>query len=280
MYRKHFALTQFPFDLTLEPEALFASATLAEAEARLKHLLELGYFRIKVFQLCVLRGTALYRKCKELGLRYQSTPPYSCFQTPLVTMEDSLRIGVLAYILDVVRDIADSVQDQKPFIDYFKRSGDVIDRILERIGKRESSGDIARYLVKDILGVDYLGSFLNAEYKIGADGRPSLQEIYRRSLPEEDGSALNIEEKIRGFLSGLGVKELTIHRQTDALGLQIDREGRRIEIVIFPRRLSRPHFKSTRFYKIAYSGGGRQDIDLVERMVRFILELEGKARSS
>lgn len=39
MYRKHFALTHFPFDLTLEPEALFASATLAEAEARLQHLL-------------------------------------------------------------------------------------------------------------------------------------------------------------------------------------------------------------------------------------------------
>src|ERR687892_789871 len=41
MYRKHFALTHFPFDLELEPEALFASATLAEAEGRLKHLLEL-----------------------------------------------------------------------------------------------------------------------------------------------------------------------------------------------------------------------------------------------
>ncbi len=41
MYRKHFALTRFPFDLELEPEALFASATLAEAEARLKHLLDL-----------------------------------------------------------------------------------------------------------------------------------------------------------------------------------------------------------------------------------------------
>jgi type II secretory pathway predicted ATPase ExeA len=41
MYRKHFALTHFPFDLELSPEALFASATLAEAEARLKHLLEL-----------------------------------------------------------------------------------------------------------------------------------------------------------------------------------------------------------------------------------------------
>jgi general secretion pathway protein A len=41
MYRKHFALTDFPFDLKLAPEDLFASATLGEAEARLKHLLEL-----------------------------------------------------------------------------------------------------------------------------------------------------------------------------------------------------------------------------------------------
>jgi general secretion pathway protein A len=41
MYRKHFALSDFPFDLPLAPEDLFTSATLAEAEARLKHLLEL-----------------------------------------------------------------------------------------------------------------------------------------------------------------------------------------------------------------------------------------------
>jgi hypothetical protein len=41
MYCKHFALTAFPFDLTLEPDDLFASATLIEAELRLKHLLEL-----------------------------------------------------------------------------------------------------------------------------------------------------------------------------------------------------------------------------------------------
>lgn len=35
MYCKHFALTAFPFDLTPEPDALFASSSLAEAEARL-----------------------------------------------------------------------------------------------------------------------------------------------------------------------------------------------------------------------------------------------------
>lgn len=41
MYCKHFALTAFPFDLTLESDDLFASSTLTEAELRLKHLLEL-----------------------------------------------------------------------------------------------------------------------------------------------------------------------------------------------------------------------------------------------
>jgi type II secretory pathway predicted ATPase ExeA len=41
MYCKHFALTAYPFDLTPEPEDLFASSTLTEAEIRLKHLLEL-----------------------------------------------------------------------------------------------------------------------------------------------------------------------------------------------------------------------------------------------
>lgn len=41
MYRQHFSLTAFPFDLTPDPEDLFASASLTEAEVRLKHLLEL-----------------------------------------------------------------------------------------------------------------------------------------------------------------------------------------------------------------------------------------------
>ena len=41
MYRKHFALSAFPFDLAPQPEELFASATLTETEARLKYLLEL-----------------------------------------------------------------------------------------------------------------------------------------------------------------------------------------------------------------------------------------------
>ena len=41
MYRQHFAFTHYPFEPALEPQALFASTTLAEAEVRLQHLLQL-----------------------------------------------------------------------------------------------------------------------------------------------------------------------------------------------------------------------------------------------
>jgi len=41
MYLKHFALTHFPFDHTLAAPSLFAANAQAEAEIRLKHLLEL-----------------------------------------------------------------------------------------------------------------------------------------------------------------------------------------------------------------------------------------------
>jgi type II secretory pathway predicted ATPase ExeA len=41
MYRKHFALTRHPFDKDLAADDLFASASLAELSARLKHLVDM-----------------------------------------------------------------------------------------------------------------------------------------------------------------------------------------------------------------------------------------------
>jgi len=41
MYRKHFALTEHPFDKTVAPEDFFATEALAEMTVRLKHLLDM-----------------------------------------------------------------------------------------------------------------------------------------------------------------------------------------------------------------------------------------------
>ena len=41
MYLKHFALTHFPFDHTLESSDIFSTSAQSEAEVRLKQMLEL-----------------------------------------------------------------------------------------------------------------------------------------------------------------------------------------------------------------------------------------------
>jgi type II secretory pathway predicted ATPase ExeA len=41
MYLTHFGLTGFPFERDLQPDELFASTSLREAQARLAHLIEL-----------------------------------------------------------------------------------------------------------------------------------------------------------------------------------------------------------------------------------------------
>ena len=41
MYLRHFAFTRFPFENSLHADELYASGARREAEARLKHLIEL-----------------------------------------------------------------------------------------------------------------------------------------------------------------------------------------------------------------------------------------------
>jgi general secretion pathway protein A len=41
MYLKHFALSHFPFDHSATPDTLFCASAQAEAEVRIKHLIEL-----------------------------------------------------------------------------------------------------------------------------------------------------------------------------------------------------------------------------------------------
>ena len=80
MYRKHFAFTQFPFELTLEPEDLFASTALGEAEARLKHLLELRAIGLITGEV----GSGKTTVCRKLTAALHSGL-YRVFYVPLST---------------------------------------------------------------------------------------------------------------------------------------------------------------------------------------------------
>lgn len=80
MYRKHFALTQFPFDRPLEPDALFASTTLAEAQARLHHLLELRAIGLVTGEA----GSGKTTVCRKIAAGLHSGL-YRVFYVPLST---------------------------------------------------------------------------------------------------------------------------------------------------------------------------------------------------
>ena len=67
MYCKHFALTAFPFDLTPEPDALFASSSLAEAEARIEQ------FETGAGKLTAARAEVSERKSLWISRQIQHT---------------------------------------------------------------------------------------------------------------------------------------------------------------------------------------------------------------
>ncbi|VFN02797.1 MAG: hypothetical protein BECKG1743D_GA0114223_106053 [Candidatus Kentron sp. G] len=60
LYRKHFAMTAYPFDTTLDTDELYSSTTLLEASARLNHLLELR-------AIGLVTGEAGFGKAKAIG---------------------------------------------------------------------------------------------------------------------------------------------------------------------------------------------------------------------
>ncbi|NMC71301.1 MAG: hypothetical protein GYA57_14720 [Myxococcales bacterium] len=120
--------------------------------ASLRRLLALGYFRLQIFQLCLLRGTALYRRRRALGLRHLERPPYACIATPSISADECLRIGVLCQALNLLRDLADAAPDRRPFAEYFRRDRKVLDRLLAPIDRGATSWDVADLLSREITG--------------------------------------------------------------------------------------------------------------------------------
>jgi hypothetical protein len=120
--------------------------------ASLRRLLALGYYRLQIFHLVVLRGTGLYRDRKRLGLEHLARPPYTCTATPQIPAPEFLRLGVLCQGLNVLRDVIDPAPDKRPFADYFRRNRKVVDQLLARIDDGATARDLADHLSREILG--------------------------------------------------------------------------------------------------------------------------------
>jgi type II secretory pathway predicted ATPase ExeA len=80
MYRNHFAFTAWPFDHALDPEELYPSSAVTEAQARLQHLLELRAIGLITGEA----GSGKTTTCRKLSA---SLHPglYRVFYVPLST---------------------------------------------------------------------------------------------------------------------------------------------------------------------------------------------------
>lgn len=80
MYLRHFALTRYPFDNALDSETLFSAATQLEAEARLRHLLQLRGIGLLTGE----PGSGKTCLCRKLSAALH-TGLYRVFYIPLST---------------------------------------------------------------------------------------------------------------------------------------------------------------------------------------------------
>ncbi len=80
MYRTHFGLTRYPFDGALAPDELFPSAAIGEAQARLKHLIELRGIGLVTGEA----GSGKTTVCRKLTSSLH-TGLYRVFYVPLST---------------------------------------------------------------------------------------------------------------------------------------------------------------------------------------------------
>jgi anaerobic magnesium-protoporphyrin IX monomethyl ester cyclase len=124
----------------------------AEFLDSLSYLLGLGYHRLQIFHLCLLRGTRLYEKRRQLGLEHLEHPPYTCTGTPQVGPGEVLRIGVLCQSLNLLRHLADEDSARRPLAEFFRRRPRVIDQLLKRIDRGATSLDVADHVSREVLG--------------------------------------------------------------------------------------------------------------------------------
>lgn len=75
--------------------------------AGLEELVRLGFYRVQVCPLQVLRGSGLHARAEEYGLKYFERAPYFCYETRSFSHEEWLTAFSVAYVLKRLDDSLD-----------------------------------------------------------------------------------------------------------------------------------------------------------------------------
>lgn len=261
--------------------------------ATLRHLLGLGYFRLRIFNLMVFRGTRLHRNQHAMGLGVLKHAPYLCYQTPTVTLESFLRMSMVAHVISLLSMAIEPFDQQvNRLTAYFQGHPELVDRILAGVDARREPDDLLRELVEEILGIRYDGGFCLRDFD-GAVSLPvalSPELSVAKSTPAATrasqtlqlaGAASPMESSFRSFFAGHGMQLERLERTAAGLDLSVRSSDGPWRLTLSPRRADVPHYCVTLFYKIAYSGHAPLAVvDAFAEHLRALEQSRGRERDS
>jgi hypothetical protein len=120
----------------------------------IERLIGLGFYRVQVFPLMILRGSALHRKAAGLGLKRFTGAPYFCFETPTFPHREWVEACAVGNVLWTVDHAAPTTADDglarwERLGDLFRRRRGLVREIRELVRAGQPVARIASELIAD-----------------------------------------------------------------------------------------------------------------------------------
>jgi len=242
----------------------------------IERLIAAGYFRLQLFPLMVLRGSAIQRSARSLGLRYMKQPPYFCYETPTVSRDDRMAMAAVAFVLSSLCEAPAQSWLQKKVQTWVCSHPDLPKTIAHRAGQCVDLDTLLGEVLEQIFGLAARTAYSGAHnvdelyqaLQKSHDHAPSLPA--RSDAPEP----LLPTTELRKALAGVGIDLLAVTTEGPAqLLLRCSVAGQPVDLFLLPAHVDAPCYAATEHFKIGYQGS-LPDQRIMRRLVECIAALE------
>ncbi len=241
----------------------------------LDRLVRMGYGRLRVFPLVLLRGTALYREADRWGLRFMEEPPRYALETatfPAAAMREARGVAWILSLLDEIHGT--EAEDVDALDAWVRATPELIDALRARVRAGEPLDRILGDLMEAIHGDGFVGASAVRDF-LAADGRDALLIPKGRpggaGAPAPQRDAYPPAEVLAAALEGSGAEVLEERLGDGGLTLRIRHNDVLVDLQIFDAYDAGLCYRAAGRYKVAYSGP-LTDLSVLDELLRILEE--------
>lgn len=282
--------TQVPeaFRRLYRPEMMFPlpGEKPAEALETMRYLLDLGFYRLQFFQVMVLRGTALHRRADELGLVFQSRPPYFCLATPQSNARETLEVSAVGTALTLLGSAlhrAESVLRKEFHRPY---GSELVDRIYRAVREGQSVNNCIGTILSEFFGVPCEGRFMDADFRNETtvsffdrlkdsmaqqhpDKAPELAEVRLESEISVATHGFPLQSEIKGLIESMGISLDAVRSDAGTVVLNLRKGEDRLQLQLSPGDSDAPFYREVGGFRLSYGGNAIAET-LADRLVDLV----------